>query len=435
MKSVLWMVSCFCFSFPLGSSCEAAENEKRREYLELRDINYDFAQKYREYLEHRASRNHKKSREAAKAFKKRLNSYLLRLPSTQALQDPNGYYSSPLRFGFNPLLWKPINNLYSSKPFLVSDGSPGAFTEVNQGSAHPIDFDSNPELPQESDSSPDKIKSFSDRGLGLDLSNPLNEAPTDSSPSAFSDQEENPLSSIASADELDLPADPASRFPRAIHRYSRGTEILGDGLTTLEHWLEKTQGLIATGNPDLKTLQAHRLKIEEGLQKLQHIDGILSRFNHRLSKLAEANDLDTTDLREPTRIHSELHRELLENVAAFEDLIKLLGNPYDHVPDDRIEQSFDGAAQSLANPTLSPNPNLMILPASRLQIQPGQIQPRQAQPTKPRKSKKRIPIKRRIRTGLQDLSRKSLEAGKLKAPPQRESTDDSNSYQLPVGNP
>jgi len=373
---VLFLIgfSLVCSWFSVG---EAAENEERRKYLELRDINYDFAQKYREYLELRASGNHRESRKAAKAFKKRLNSYLLRVPSSEALQDPNGYYSSPKRFGFNPLLWKPINDLYSSKSFVTSGGNPGAFTAIDETSVAPIPVDPAPSGSSPVASEPDSIQDINAQGLRINTANPLSDSsPLSATPNTASyaglDAEEGaaPMQEIASADELDLPADPAERFPRAVRRYTRGTGILADGLDTLETMLQNTHTLIASGSPDLQTLAEHRRKIEEGMGKLQHIDSILSRFRRRLGVAAKSNELDSSDLREPTRIHSELHRELLLHVEAFENMLEKLGNPYDHMTDEAINHSFMGAAEALQNSTLHRLPSSTI-PISRPRLRSG----------------------------------------------------------------
>ena len=106
-------------------------NELRVEYLELRDINYDFAQKYREYLESKRKENNQNSSMKALEYKKSFNSYLLKLPETAVVHNPNGYYSSDEKFGYNPLLWKPINDNYKNKKFLLEDDGNRIFVGVD----------------------------------------------------------------------------------------------------------------------------------------------------------------------------------------------------------------------------------------------------------------------------------------------------------------
>ena len=94
------------------------EEDERHRYLLLRQMNYDFAINYEEHLEHASKNQFFESEVKSLQFKKRYNDYLLSLPTSESLFDPNGYFSQEDRLGYNPLKRQKVNDIYGASKYI-----------------------------------------------------------------------------------------------------------------------------------------------------------------------------------------------------------------------------------------------------------------------------------------------------------------------------
>ncbi|GEM_PF-2304893 len=353
------------------SSClAAAESDAlRMEYLELRDINYRFVQKYKEYLMLKESGDVRGSLRAEREFRKQWKNYLLKMPSQNAYDDPNGYYSSPERFGFNPLLWKPINNLYKAQPVLQGQGQPKIFTDPQglepvamnvdspgSGSGSGHEFEG---LPTIDENELESILTPNDPGLPLQgdpTGTPNSFAPISSQPSGSGPKSKTPFQSGSGT-----PPNPEQRVDNAVERYGRGVKLMGLGTQRVDRLLAHYEKLLADPNPNPHKLIALNGHLSRSLGRLHHLNGVLKRVNNRIEfgsdKLGiEPDGLDMAEVEQ-----KETRRKLIKITERFEQLEDESGNLFTLLPPDMLDEMFDGAQETLGPPPLNPgNPNPQV---------------------------------------------------------------------------
>lgn len=373
----------------------AQSEELKTEYLELRDLNYRFVQKYKEYLRLREMGDLKGSIKAEREFRKQWKNYLIRLPSSAALDDPNGYYASPERFGFNPLLWKPINNIYKNQPFVTQQGNPKIFTDVLSQDPLPMTVDPPasrssghdfPSLPEFDENEFDSILTVYDTELP---SLPAPKANLQGGPQGFSaspaGMSPGPRSLIKSSPP---PANIQERLDHASERYGRGAKLLEMGTQRVDLLLDHYEQFLNEPNPNPHKILALRGHISRSLGRLHHLNGILKRVHNRIEIHGDQAKVEPAGLESRFEQQEDNRKKLYAITEGFETLQDETGNLFALLPLEEVQQIFEGAAEELGPPTLSfgagtppppgttnPTPQSIGIPATGTGNPPPQVKP------------------------------------------------------------
>ncbi|MCO4782437.1 MAG: hypothetical protein KC646_08935 [Candidatus Cloacimonetes bacterium] len=352
------------------SFCEDSEESSKLKYLELRGLNYDYVHFYKKSEDHKDKEEYQKSQENALQYKKKLNSYLIKSPGIKSLQDPNGYFSSDDKLGFNPLKEESINSIFKAKPYLVENGS-HFFVSKQKDEFSDLDIQEPKEL--------EEVAGFSDNDFELQIDEGSFAFDEDGLPIVQSDnssdftaksfsgediggsdasQSQNLQSNDRSTDdqdqsELEDPTNPKQiRFNKGVHRLHNGVERITKSIKHLNIAMKRYKDYINSENvhPDKVTLMRDRLQMH--ISRLHRVNGVLKGYNHGLTVAGRNNDLEGLQQLHKIHKHQLATENLLDNETQnFERLMEETGNAYRFIPPESIDTAFVPKDQENNRPT------------------------------------------------------------------------------------
>jgi hypothetical protein len=352
------------------SFCEESGDSSQLKYLELRGLNYDYVHFYKKSEDYKDKEEYQKSQENALQYKKKLNSYLIKSPNIKSLQDPNGYFSSDEKLGYNPLKQESINSLFKAKPYLVENGShfyvskqKDEFSELDMEEPHELeeisgfsDADFEIELDEES-------FAFDEDGLPLIENDDTSDFSAKSSAGSGlngdqgfqerSIQSKNLLPGDEESSESLLPGDEDSsessdqvnpkqvRFDKGINKLHRGVTHFTKAINHLNIAMKKYKEYIHSDSvhPDKVTHMRDCLQMQ--ISRLHRLNGVLRGYGHGLGVAGENNDLE--GLQQLHEIHKQqlATENMLDNETQnFENLMAETGNAYRFMPPETVNTAF-----------------------------------------------------------------------------------------------
>ena len=296
--------------------------DDRHKYLLLRQINYDFANNYEEHLDHASKDQFFESEAKSLQFKKRYSEYLLNLPTSESLFNPNGHFAAENKLGYNPLLRQNINNIFGNSKYIDNvSKTPEVYLNADDIS------------PQQMNINPDKSESV--RGLTKNL------------------QESTLIDSSAmtlSSDGLPSAAGQSNQV-----RYAMATNSLENGLGHIRKNILDLENMIneynkisdSTNNPQyLINLQQ---KISNSIEVIKLNSNSLKQYAASVTSSNQTTDINVE------RIDNNLNEILIEDSKLetiekrFIENAQLPNNPYTLIDDDKMEEIFDKEVLPVAN--------------------------------------------------------------------------------------
>tara|TARA_Y100000589_G_scaffold309046_1_gene326136 strand:+ start:1200 stop:2585 length:1386 start_codon:yes stop_codon:yes gene_type:complete len=323
---LLW-ISIFQLCFT-ASYLYALPNDARQRYLLLRQMNYDFANSYKQHLRHAEQNELFDSQVKALQFRKKYSDYLLNLPTTNSLFDPNGYFANPQRFGFNPLQRELINNMYGSSQYIKDNSiAPVVFlkSDDNKSQALKIDTDQSPALPQSLSNLPNSIP-FEQKTLNLGRD--------------------------------DLPSNAQqtleARYQLGVKTTKDSSDLIKDEINDINTLIAKYEDLINLDSEPEHLILIHR-KISDSLDITRQNIAILNNYSNRIINAVSNNGLNSGQLE---NIVTKLNQQdifLDEQELRFNQINKSVGNPYTLITSSKMEEIFETDA-ILEEPVDFPSP-------------------------------------------------------------------------------
>ncbi len=327
MNRMSFKFNYFILLFSVNFVYCVTEDERHR-YLFLRQINYDFASKYEEHLDHANKDEHFDSAVKSLQFKKHYNNYLLNLPTPDSLYDPNGHFSGDDRFGFNPLTRQQLNNIYGAKKYIEKESTPSqTFLETEDTSPQKlnINLSKSPSTPNIIDSLP-KPSLINDTDLTIDDDN--------------------------------LPPDTAQDIQKSLQN---GVEKLNNELKNikfeidnLDKMISKYEELADKKNDPKQLIQLHQY-ITESLDFIKMNSLSLRQFSDKLNSSAEISGLSLSNLDSAISDieDKESMLEKLEN--RFSGVSKMPDNPYTLIDNEEMDEIFDTETIPIDGVPATPN--------------------------------------------------------------------------------
>ncbi|MEE2924326.1 MAG: hypothetical protein VX619_06040 [bacterium] len=302
----------------------SAEEDERHRYLLLRQMNYDFAINYEEHLEHASKNQFFESEVKSLQFKKRYNDYLLSLPTSESLFDPNGYFSQEDRLGYNPLKRQKVNDIYGASKYIEkSINKPEIFLEVDD------------KTPQRMNVNPDKTSSLP-KSIGGFAESKLIE------------------DSILSLDKDGLPVGSEQSIQA---RYQQGIISIDKGLSHISQDVSNTNDMIdayyqLSKNKDHpEQLIVLHQKIFNSLDLIRLNSNSLRQYAVKLASSSTIGGLDSTEVESKLSDIQDVDNNLGNLENRITQLNEINNNPYTLIDQDEMDEIFDTKAITVDVPS------------------------------------------------------------------------------------
>lgn len=408
-----------------SNRCSFADDirELQMQYLELRDVNYDFVENYRQYIQQRE--NGTLNRQKSIEFKQKHRQFLVRLPEVRnsfgmtfesdtilpvdastidPLNNTNAWFHK--KFGINPLERASINQFFSDKPFVTNNPNGQVFTslDANKKSVK-LDLNTSPSPMSYSSFSPDSSDVFY-KSAAMELKEldetitPVIDGINDEAKElgdSYTETESLKEAILNSGD--DVPADVLALLDDE-SGLSRGSLSKNEALnrvnnkqiTELNQKLDKFETEIrdikrhisdfeqaVTDKLPPKKLLVMREGIQRHLASLHNLNGVLKIGNQLVNDLQGIIGEPSDRLPTLNERQAKSAEELLTQSDVFHRSSQTLGNPFRLMASNQLDDIFGELDPGNGQPEL-PKPGILPTYPTPVEVPPTETLPIDSSP-------------------------------------------------------